>query len=236
MGVNRIRHAYIIYIDKPESIEYAKQCAESCEKYNMPYTLWPGVQRWDTREYLEQITGFKWTYHSNSGDSGCTASHLILWRLIAEQEHACCVFEHDAIVKHNIFDKEIPDDTLVMLGYRVAKAEDYEHPGDPIVFTEIKKFEGTHAYAISPNMAKHMIARMSDYYIPAFKGIDTTIDGILSIHDKFGIKRAIMDPPPAVCVVGDRISTIQGSPAAYNTNLSDGFKKGLKATPLKELP
>lgn len=232
--MNRIRHAYIIYIDKPESIQYANECAASCEKHGMPYTLWSGIQKFD-KDYLENETGIKWVYSSHGGDSGCTASHIKLWRIIAEQPHACCIFEHDAILKHNIYDAEIPDDTLVMLGYRVAKADDYEHPGDDTQFIPLTKFEGTHAYAISPNMADHMWRRMKYYYEPNMGGIDTTIDGIISIHDVFGIKRAIMDPPPVVCVVGDRISTIQGTPAAYNTNLSHGFRKGLKVPPLKEI-
>lgn len=231
----KIRHAYIIYIDRPESIEYANQCARSCEQYGLPYTLWKGVQQFD-KQFLEAETCLTWTYNSNSGDSGCTASHFKLWRLIAEQPHACCIFEHDAVMKANIYNVEIPDNKLVMLGYRVLKAEDYERPNDPITFMDINKFEGTHAYAITPAMARHMIDRMENYYTQTFGGVNTTIDGILSIHDSFGIARCVMEPPPVVCVVGDRISTIQGRPAAYNACVSPGFMKGLKVEPLRINP
>lgn len=231
----KIRHAYIIYVDKPQSIQYANECAKSCEEHNMPYTLWRGVERFD-KEFLESETGLTWTYLSNSGDCGCTASHLKLWKIIAEQPHACCVFEHDAILKHSIYDFEIPDNKLVMLGYRVLKASDYEHPGGEATFMDINKFEGTHGYAITPGMAKHMVHKMKYDYTTSFGGVNTTIDGILSIHDNLGIARCVMDPPPIVCVVGNRISTIQGTPAAYNACVSPGFMKGLKVEPLKIMP
>lgn len=231
----KIRHAYIIYINRQESIDYANECARSCEEYGMPYTLWKGIDMRETRgDALEEETGFTWT--TRSIEMGCTASHLKLWRVVAEQPHACCIFEHDAIVRHNFFDTEIPDNKLVMLGYRVLKAEDYEYPNEDVTFMDINKFEGTHAYAVTPNMARYMIERMGGFYTTTFGGVNTTIDGILSIHDSFGIARCVMDPPPVVCVVGDRISTIQGRPAQYNTCVSPGFMKGLKAEPLKINP
>ena len=231
----KIRHAYIIYINRPESIAYANDCAKSCEQYGMPYTLWQGIDLFQTSaDNLEKETGFTWTVRNH--EMGCTASHLKLWRVIAEQPHACAILEHDAIVKHNFYNFEIPDNKLVMLGYRVLKAEDYEHPGDETTFMDINKFEGTHGYAVTPNMAKHMIDRMSGFYTKQFGGVNTTIDGILSIHDGFGIARCVMDPPPVVCVVGNRISTIQGRPAQYNACVCPGFLKGLKTEPLRINP
>jgi Glycosyltransferase family 25 (LPS biosynthesis protein) len=231
--MGKIRHAYIIYIDRPESIKYADECAKSCEQHGMPYTLWRGVDMRETRgEDLEKETGFTWT--SRSAEMGCTASHLKLWHVIAEQPHACCIFEHDAIIKHNFYNYEIPDNKLVMLGYRVLNAEDYQYPDGDVTFMDINKFEGTHGYAITPNMAKYMIERMRGFYTETFGGVNTTIDGILSIHDSFGIARCVMDPPPVICVVGqDRVSTIQGRPAQYNACMSPGFVKGLKVQPLR---
>lgn len=227
-----IKHAYIIYIDKPESIDYANQCAHSCQQYGMPYTLWPGVQI-NEHTNLEDETGFKWAFNSRGGDSGCTASHLKLWRVIAEQEHACCIFEHDAMVTHNFYGTEIPDKKVVMLGYRVLNSTDYEYPGGDTSFIDVTKFEGTHAYAITPNMAKHLIYNLEYDYTFAYGGVDTTIDGLISVCDRLGVDRCVMDPPPAICVVGNRVSTIQSNPAAYNTSLSPGFQKGLKANPLR---
>ena len=232
----KIKHAYIIYIDRPESIQYANECAESCKQHGMPYTLWKGIDMRETRgEDLEKETGFTWT--TRNAEMGCTASHLKLWHTIASMPHACAVFEHDAVVRHNFYNYEIPDNKLVMLGYRVMQAEDYEYPNEEMTFMDINKFEGTHAYAITPNMAKYMIERMKGYYTQTFGGVNTTIDGILSIHDSFGIARCVMDPPPVVCVVGnERISTIQGRPAAYNACVSPGFMKGLRAEPLRITP
>jgi len=164
---------------------------------------------------------------------GCTASHIKLWRELAQLPYASAVFEHDVIVRHNFFNYEIPIDKLVMLGFRVLEAEDYEYPDQPVNFVGINKFEGTHAYAATPSMFSHLIQKMEGDYTEKYGGVDTTIDGILSIHDKIGIDRCIMDPPPVVCVVGNRISTIQGRPAQYNSKLSPGFEKGLKVDPLK---
>lgn len=234
--MGKIKHVYIIYIDRPESIEYAHECAKSCGGLRIPYTLWKGIDMRETKgEDLEKETGFTWTTINH--EMGCTASHLKLWRVIAEQPHACAVLEHDAVVKHNFYDQEIPDNKLVMLGYRVLKATDYEHPGGDVSFMDINKFEGTHAYAITPNMARHMIERMEGFYTKQFGGVNTTIDGILSIQDHFGIARCVMDPPPVVCVVGEnRISTIQGRPAQYNACVSPGFLKGLMVDPLRIMP
>lgn len=229
---NKIGHAYIIYIDQPESIQYAAECAQSCEEFGLPYTLWKGLVN-DGNLDLESETGFKWI--SKTTEMGCTASHLKLWHTLAKESQACCVFEHDAILKHNILGMEIPDDKLIMLGYRVNQAEDYQYPNEPTTFVDIDKFEGTHAYAVTPNMARHLINRLSGYYTDTYGGVDTTIDGILSIHSNIGIQRCVMDPPPVVCVVGNRISTIQGRPADYNTNLSPGFMKGLRVQPLRVL-
>ena len=226
-GPRNVRHAYIIYISREESIEYANECARSCEEHGMPYTLWKGVEQADSYK-ASQETGFTFKMSNGSGEIGCTASHLKLWRVIAEQPHACCVFEHDAIVCHNFFNIEIPDDKLVMLGYRVGSKGDYVYPGGETSFIDIPKFEGTHSYCITPNMAKLLINKMEGEYTSRFGGVDTTIDGILSIQDNIGITKCIMDPPPVVCVVGNRVSTIQGRPADYNTSPSPGFIKGLQ--------
>ena len=229
-GQHEIRHAYIIYIDRPESIQYATECAKSCEENGLPYTLWKGFDNPEPND-LESLTGYKWT--ARTREMGCTASHLKLWYTLAEQPHASCVFEHDAIVRHNFYGTEIPNNKLVMLGYRVSRADDYVYPGGDVTFVDINKFEGTHAYAVTPNMARYMIDRMKGTYTEQHGGVDTTIDGILSIHDNFGIERCVMDPPPVVCVVGNRISTIQGRPAEYNTNVTTGFERGLVGTPLR---
>lgn len=227
-GLGNVRHAYIIYISREESIEYANECARSCKDHNIPYTLWKGVEYADCNKASEE-TGITFAVDMSKGEIGCTASHLKLWRVIAEQPHACCVFEHDAVVCHNFFNIEIPDDKLVMLGYRVGSKDDYVYPGGKTTFVDISKFEGTHSYCITPNMAKLLISKMEGEYTSSFGGVNTSIDGILSVHDSIGIGRCIMDPPPVVCVVGNRVSTIQGEPARYNTSfLSPGFIKGLQ--------
>lgn len=230
MNANSIKHCYIIYIDVPESIEYANECAKSCEQHGMPYTLWKGVEN-TTKESFEQETGLK--CNANGTAMGCTASHLKLWRHLSKQPYACAVFEHDAIVKHNFLNYQIPDNKLVMLGYRVLEQADYDYPHDETTLIPIDKFEGTHAYAATPSMFSYMIDKIENEYSVTYGGIDTTIDGIISIQNRFGIDRCVMDPPPVICVVGNRISTIQGKPAEYNTNLSPGFLKGLKVPPLK---
>lgn len=226
-GQTKIRHAYIIYVDRPESIEYANQCAASCEANGLPYTLFRGVQQFD-KAFLEQTTGIRWDYNSNSGDCGCTASHILLWQMIAKQEHACCIFEHDIIVKHNFCDFEIPDKSLVMLGYRVLQESDYDYPNIDVDLKPVTKFEGTHAYAITPNMANELLNRLQVH-----GAVTTTIDGIISIGNQLNVDRQIIDPPPVVCVVGNRTSTIQGTPAAYNGPLTPGFIGGLKVEPLR---
>lgn len=228
--LNKIRHCYIIHISKQVSIDYANECAQSCKQHFMPYTLWQGCEGLG-RDALEKETGVEWvTGNPVSPESNCTGSHIKLWREIANQPHACAVFEHDAIVKKCFYDVEIPDLKLVMLGFRVLHKDHYTPPHMPYSFIDINIFEGTHAYAITPMMAQHLLNRIETHYTDNYGGVDTTVDGLLSIQDKLGIERVVIEPPPVVAQVGNRESTCQSRPATYNKSETPGFLAGHKPT------
>jgi len=237
-----IGHAYIIYIDNEHSIEYANQCAQSCERFGVPYTLFKGYSDIPNNK-LTSITGFNWiidnayldcvnedeTINSDSVNKelNCTASHLKLWELIASRDCACAVFEHDVIVKHQITNIDIPDDQVVMLGYRLLSEDHYNFPNVPIQLHSIQTFQGAHAYALTPTMAKVLLDKLHNEYKQLYGGIDATVDGLISIENNLRINKSVISPPVAIAVVGKRKSTIRELPAKYNVSETQGFVDGL---------
>ena len=93
-------------------------------------------------------------------------------------------------------------------------------------YVEVDRWEGTHAYAITPNTAQMLLDFIDEY------GINDSIDGQLGMRNIFDMRMRAVDPPPAVAVVsGDRQSTIElsGNAATWNAYSTDGFRAGLKA-------
>lgn len=237
-----IKHAYIIYIDNPQSFDYAMHCAKTCIEFDLPYTLVKGYSNIPNNQ-LQVVTGFQWIVDGAyldcvQADEGidsnivnkelnCTASHLKVWDLISKQKHACAVFEHDVVVKYNIKDLPIPEDSITMLGYRLLSSDHYSFPSQEMTFQPINSFQGAHAYAMSPITAKRLLNNLSNEYTEKYGGIDATVDGLISIENNLGVNKFVVDPPVAMAIVGDRISTIRDCPAKYNVNETQGFINGL---------
>jgi hypothetical protein len=191
----KIDKAYIIRIDRPDSIEYAKQCADSCEKHGVPYEYFEGAYQWDRAEVTRR-TG--WIIREEShpdwhNEFLCTISHMLLYRKMIEEYKTIAILEHDAIVTGNFMNLDVYDGIITNLGYRVDTPDDVIFPEGDVKFKqyEIDVFEGTHAYALTPETARLCLERIGQTII-------MPIDGLIAIRNIVKMKRSIVMPTPAV--------------------------------------
>ena len=227
-----IDSVYVLFIEEKESLEYAKDCIESCNFYGITPTPVYGV-RGLSRKELQNLSGIKFgTDDTNmyANEYCATFGHLSIWSEIIRKNEPAIVLEHDMIIKHNFNDITVRDGEIIFLGPRVINRNDYNFPGDNIEYVPVNRFEGAHAYAITPNTAKYLtqcIINESKVRMP--------IDGILGIKNLYDLNLFLIDPPVAICEVGKRKSFAFGDVAYYNGQSLPGFKKGLTGLN-KELP
>ena len=249
----KIEHAYILYIDTPDAIEYMEECKASCEKYGIPVTPHLGLKLPTTTQTIKDKWGFRvdprvdehavinpkhpeldvhLVYNTWFKEQLCLTGHLSIWKKVAnEHKNAVAVFEHDAIVKRNFLDLEVEDNQWTFLGFRVDHRDDYECIDEPFTKVPLKKFEGTHAYAITPNSAKYCLEALDRWdgnrgYLP----LGVSIDHMMGIQNGFQFSMFVVDPAPVIVPIEHKISHTQPKQetARYNMLPPDGFLKGLK--------
>lgn len=222
--------AYILFIDDDKSIEYSNDCLESCKQHNINVEKFQGFKGLSIQEvdnylglkYNPEVKKIEWTSEYN-----CDLGHISIWRKIAESNIPGIVFEHDAIIKHNFDDLEVKDEQIVFLGPRVENRSDYEYPeGETLTYHQVTKFEGAHAYAITPNTARYLLERVLETKETIFR----SIDGHLGIRNTFNLKMLACDPALAVSEVGNRHSYVDVSNKTplYNREYFPKFLKGVK--------
>ena len=247
-----IEHAYILHIDDPNSIAYMEECVRSCEQYGIHNTSYG----WLKPPILTSTMLSNFDLHLNPRldhpdnlvhlkEAMCSTGHISLWRRIVERHAgAVAIFEHDAVVKRNFLDIDVEDGEIVFLGYRLDSADDYECTDDQFVKYPIQEFSGTHAYAITPNTARHLLdtitkkdkfsrlcenCQCDKEYLPV-----CSVDWWLG-HNMLGLdKLTIVDPCPVIAVVGGRKSYTQyhEQVAKFNAPAYNGipvkFLEGIK--------
>lgn len=223
--------AYVLYIDSDKSIRYMNDCVASAsvdpsidiigvKGYNGVDVL-----KLDASENIGIIPYYLEKLNEGSRETNnavcCTLGHIKIWRTIAESGEPGIVLEHDALIKGRIDPSLLNDDyDLVWLGYRIKHTDDYKYPLDKRqVLIPTDRFEGTHAYALTPKGAQKLLQNLER------DGFNDSLDGQLGMRNIFGLKMAIMDPPPAACLVGDRESCIEvtGNPAQFNASYTPSF-------------
>ena len=230
-----IRNVYILHIDDSRSLQYLNDCLESCKRFPdinaIPVQGYKGVSYKDIcKEYGLGIIPYYVNQMEQNGDTinkafSCTAGHIKIWRMIVESGEAGVILEHDAIIKAPLSSLEVSDDTILWLGPRIEYENDYVFPiGVNTTNIEVDRWEGTHAYAITPKTAQHLLDCMKKY------GLNDSIDGQLGMRNMFDMKFQAVDPPVAVAVVGNRESCIEshGNPGFWNSHHTDQFLKNLK--------
>ena len=227
--------AYVLYIDNEKSIRYKNDCVASA-------TVDPGIDIVEVEGYngvdalkLSDELGIKIIpYYLEQLKQGsreinnafcCTAGHAKIWQMIVDSGKPGIVLEHDAIFQGQIESYLINDyQDIVWLGYRIQSFDDYKAPDREHVLIETDRFEGTHAYGITPKTAQKLLDNLYEH------GFNDSLDGQLGMRNIFGLNMKIMDPPPIVAVVDGRDSCIEstGNPAQFNSLYTEGFLAGVR--------
>lgn len=219
---------YILMIDTDVSREYAKCAADSCDKVELPWEYFRGYQEKD-----DIWTNFPIKSKSKlriAGKGGaCTAGHIHIWHKIAIGNECAIVLEHDAIMLHKP-EIEIPDDTIVALGYKVEDPENYNHQkvGAPIRVEARNQHGGAHAYALTPKTAQTLVHHIEN------DGLTNMIDNHYFLRqgsskkNKNIVPLGITDP---ICALGWlRKSTIWNKSAVDNYKpILASFKENYKS-------
>ena len=186
------------------SKKYAQLCAESCEKFNLPYEFIDAVEFLSCKEAFESV-GAKLgqNYNNTMGNCCCHASHIKCWKRIVELDKPCIILEHDAIVKGRVQDIDIPDMAATTFGHRVIDVDEYEPVSRAKEFIEIKKSIGVHACGLTPTTAKWLWENARD------KGVKIGVDRWLMMQRASGLPLYVCHPEQVVCWVRTSTSNMQ---------------------------
>lgn len=220
----KIQTAFILYHDSPVAMKNLKACVESCKEHGVNPVPFQGVKCID-QEYAKSQT--RLTIDSYfQGETECTIGHVKIWEYISALPHGIyAVFENDVIVVGEMPDIQLTDEQVAFLGFRVRERDQYIFPkGEETDLIPTTNFEGAHAYALTPGSAKrllHMLATMDDNHV------DSPVDGLLGINNRYKSELLIVDPPPVVCWVRETRSFSNTEPASYNIQPTPKFLSGI---------
>jgi hypothetical protein len=216
--------AYIIRISSEVSQEYAQNAAKSCERLGIPYEFFEGTEKktaydaWMQSGLTVKMFGL-YKSHKIDGSACATVSHALIWKKIVENKECAIILEHDALMLHKL-ELDIPDNSIVVLGYKVENPKKYEHlkAGPPVSLISIDGHEGAHAYALTWKTAEVMLDELNTSV-----GVCTPIDNSFFLKmRKSKTVLQIADPTPAIGWV--RTSTIWPSSSIINYPFIDSFK------------
>lgn len=221
---------YILRHDDPKSHSHSEICAESVEKCNYEWSYWEGYSNMTKHQCWEDLNLSKYDHTVNpragiqeSKAACCTASHINIWKHVADGDHnAVIILEHDAYMYHRC-DLDLPENTLVALGYRIRNYKDYnfKKAGEPKSIVPILRHGGSHAYAITKQTAKTLIDNIKQ--TGPFGCIDNHLFGGKAFKNQIQI--AITDPISAVAWL--RESTIRNASDAHNFNIISSYRQNI---------
>lgn len=215
------------------SMEYAEGCAKSCEEHGLPYEFIDAVEDMECKQAFESVGAFKQAKYNNTmGNCCCHSSHIKCWKRIIELDKACIILEHDAVVKGDVTNIDIPDMAVVTFGHRVAELNKYKPVGPAQKLKQIPRAIGVHAAGITPKTAAWLWEDARD------NGIGIGVDRWLMMQRKSGLPLYVCEPEQVVCWVRVSTSNYQRSkqflrkPRAsiqnYKEAFSDFWEKGLR--------
>lgn len=245
------RQAWILHTQNPNSLAYREVTAASCDRNGMPWQYWCGYEladpgsvsdntiptTGDTRQDQDLLwsrvrsrCGFRpdqmpCHHYMNFAAAACSASHYVMWSLIAQQTHPIMILEHDSILLHRPW-ITIPNDVIVCLGYKLHDWQRYDHvkAGAPRDIRTVRRVAGSHAYAITPTTAQTLLQDLRQ------NGIREAIDNYFFVRDKPGIETAVpiamTDPVAVMCWL--RHSTIWPESCEQNYDVLHSFQENLK--------
>jgi hypothetical protein len=225
--------AYILRIDTELSHAYAKTAADSCERINLEYEFVDGFTDMSGEEAWYR-TGLNIKKNARGLPLHCgpdfsrfrinraecaSAGHALIWKKIAEgSDDVAIILEHDAIMLHPI-DINIPDNMLVVLGYKIRNPEKYQYlkAGPPRDLIAIDGHEGAHAYMLTKLTAQTLVTELTQ------KGLLGCVDNAYFLKmRKTQVPLVIMSPTPAVGWL--RESTIWATSSDRNYTFIPSFQ------------
>lgn len=223
--------AYILRVNDPISIEYSLTAAESCDKIGLPYEFHEGVTNKSSYDaWMNSGIELKAGSHEHKRNNmsinkaACaTVGHAQIWKKIADNKECAVILEHDALMLQSVNELDIPDDVMVVLGYKLEDPSKYDHmkAGKPTRIYNIGAHEGAHAYAIT---AKTAIALLQEYKDKGTQGVIDNTHFLKGRNTKIPLH--IADPTPAIGWL--RKSTIWDKSASKNYVFIDSFKQNLQ--------
>jgi GR25 family glycosyltransferase involved in LPS biosynthesis len=165
----KVDKAYIIRIAGNEvSEQFAKRCADSCEKVNMPYEFWDaydGVNQEikPPKHHNAVMDLISVTDHYlTRGEVACALSHISLWAKCVQQDKPIVILEHDAIML-NAYPEHTLYNSIAFLG-----SKEQVKDGWPVLPTPPHGTDGpnkhficrAHAYSIDPAVAKNLLSHV----------------------------------------------------------------------------
>lgn len=154
----------------------------------------------------------------------CTIGHVEIWKNIAYGHCGrAIVCEDDVVFKADpSCIADYSNTKINWLGPRIWNECDYNIPHNDFRFIEVERFEGTHAYVISEGTAQRLYKMFKQH------GFDDSLDGQLGMRRIFPIEHQLLNPPIAVAIVGDQVSSITNEGAAFwNADNFPGLLDGL---------
>lgn len=225
--------AYILKIDTPISNEYAECCSLSCDNVGLDWEYYNGFQNMTGAMAMAKLgirsvkqEPYRFIENPNQGQKAmcATAGHFGIWQKIAAgEDEAAIILEHDAIMLHPI-NISIPDNQIVVLGYKLVDTSKYDHiaAGPPTQIIKMDGHEGAHAYAITKKTAQTLLEEIAE------RGIRSAIDNDYFIRPQriTKVPISIMAPTPAIGWL--RKSTIWAGSASKNYKFIPAFQRFYK--------
>lgn len=215
--------AYILRHNSPTSKSYSEVAATSCEQVGIDYEFVEGFSDMDPNVAWNSIGLKNKVNRVNHVPAAqlCSAGHAKIWKKIADSGEDGIVLEHDAVMLHSIEDIDLPEEMIVVLGYKVTDPQNYDYvkAGPPEFMRPVEGHEGAHAYAISPNTAQKLFNELDEY------GIWSAVDNQFFLRDqrKSKVPMCILDPTPALGWL--RESTIWREAAQVNYEFIESFEQ-----------
>ena len=215
---------YILYIDRPLSIEYAADCRNTVSKFDLDFEMFEGLCGLQNRE-LTRKTGLKINTVDYSSEYCGTVGHIEIWKSIARSGEVGVVLEHDCVVMGDYSKLTAKDGEILFLGPRMFHRSHYEFPiEEEVDYHDVSHYNGAHAYMITPNTAAMLLAELD-----RIKMILMPIDGLLGLKNKFGMKLKTVDPAFVISEIGTHRKSFNfDQPDTTNRKYFPKFLKGVR--------
>lgn len=164
--IRRFKGYVVTLMDMPQSVESAKRCIESADKFGVNAMMFTAVPKATAMEQLKSegltLSKFDETYSNTPAVIGNFVSQYRIWKLIAASKDPAIVLEHDAV-----FTGRLPNmkGHIINLGKpSYGHFETKENPGIYPMFSKKGGYiPGAHGYYLTPVGAQQLINKAKEF-------------------------------------------------------------------------